>query len=218
MFYVLSIESKQIEEEIDIDLEDPETEKAALKIQGAFKGLRSKRNAKSAAQPPAEGVCVRLVESMSYFLTQRVRLPFVRLRKKRFFQYPIMHNLEPMPANLWSTIVNQISEKLTNKHTKTKTKQKTKTNKQTHTPTNKQRAKQANTNKKQTSARLIERPLVLTNYTSRKALCVFCRWYILKTCWATRNPEFPGTGPNRNETSPGTGSIFKNIFGSGRRI
>ena len=41
-------------------------------------------------------------------------------------------------------------------------------------------------------------------------------YYILKTCGATRNPEFPRTGPDRTETGPGSGNIFKNIFGSGR--
>ena len=40
--------------------------------------------------------------------------------------------------------------------------------------------------------------------------------FILKTCGATRNPEFPRTGPDRTETGPGSGNIFKNIFGSGR--
>ena len=39
---------------------------------------------------------------------------------------------------------------------------------------------------------------------------------LLKTCGATRNPEFPRTGPDRTETGPGSGNIFKNIFGSGR--
>ena len=39
---------------------------------------------------------------------------------------------------------------------------------------------------------------------------------MLKTCGATRNPEFPRTGPDRTETGPGSGNIFKNIFGSGR--
>ena len=38
----------------------------------------------------------------------------------------------------------------------------------------------------------------------------------LKTCGATRNPEFPRTGPDRTETGPGSGNILKNIFGSGR--
>ena len=38
----------------------------------------------------------------------------------------------------------------------------------------------------------------------------------LKTCGATRNPEFPRTGPDRTETGPGSGNIFKNIFGPGR--
>ena len=40
--------------------------------------------------------------------------------------------------------------------------------------------------------------------------------YTLKTCRATRNPEFPRTGPDRTETGPG--NILKNIFGSGRGI
>ena len=52
--YISSEPRQEKEEEIDIDLEDPETEKAALKIQGAFKGLRSKR--KAAETPPKEGV------------------------------------------------------------------------------------------------------------------------------------------------------------------
>ena len=38
----------------------------------------------------------------------------------------------------------------------------------------------------------------------------------VKTCGATRNPEFPRTGPDRTETGPGSGNIFKNIFGPGR--
>ena len=38
----------------------------------------------------------------------------------------------------------------------------------------------------------------------------------LKTCGATRNPEFPRTGPDRTETGLGSGNIFKNIFGPGR--
>ena len=41
-------------------------------------------------------------------------------------------------------------------------------------------------------------------------------YYELKTCGATRNPEFPRTGPDRTETGPGSGNILKNIFGSGR--
>ena len=40
----------------------------------------------------------------------------------------------------------------------------------------------------------------------------------LKTCRATRNPEFPRTGPDRTETGPGSENILKNIFGSGRGI
>ena len=38
----------------------------------------------------------------------------------------------------------------------------------------------------------------------------------LKICGATRNPEFPRTGPDRTETGPGSGNILKNIFESGR--
>ena len=41
-------------------------------------------------------------------------------------------------------------------------------------------------------------------------------WSHLKTCGATRNLEFPRTGPARTETGTGPGNIFKNIFGSGR--
>ena len=43
-----------------------------------------------------------------------------------------------------------------------------------------------------------------------------CNYLPLKTCGATRNPEFPWTGPDRTETGPGSGNIFKNIFVSGR--
>ena len=39
---------------------------------------------------------------------------------------------------------------------------------------------------------------------------------IIKTCGATRNPECPRTGPDRTETGPGSGNIFKNISGPGR--
>ena len=42
----------------------------------------------------------------------------------------------------------------------------------------------------------------------------------LKTCGATRNPEFPRTRPDRTETSSGSGNIFKEYFrvGSGLGI
>lgn len=83
------IESKQTEEEIDIDLEDPETEKAALKIQGAFKGLRSKRNAKAAAQSPVEGVCVHYIHVILPDAAHAV--PFVRLSSKQSSHCLIMH-------------------------------------------------------------------------------------------------------------------------------
>ena len=46
----------------------------------------------------------------------------------------------------------------------------------------------------------------------------YIHMYVLKTCGATRNPEFPRTGPDRTETGPGSGNILKNIFGSGRGI
>ena len=49
----------------------------------------------------------------------------------------------------------------------------------------------------------------------------FSRNSRLMTCGATRNPEFPRTGPDRTgpdrtETGPGSGNIFKNIFWSSR--
>ena len=53
-------------------------------------------------------------------------------------------------------------------------------------------------------------------------MAMFWRWahcgkqFRVKTCGATRNPEFPRTGPDRTETGPGSGNIFKNIFGSSR--
>ena len=52
-------------------------------------------------------------------------------------------------------------------------------------------------------------------------LCLFLRGLCmcvaeLMTCGATRNPEFPRTGPDRTETGPGSGNILMNIFGSSR--
>ena len=41
---IISFLSIFAEEEIDIDLNDPETEKAAIKIQGAFRGLQKRKN------------------------------------------------------------------------------------------------------------------------------------------------------------------------------
>ena len=38
----------------------------------------------------------------------------------------------------------------------------------------------------------------------------------LKTCGATQKPEFPRTGLDRTETSPGSEHVFENIFGEGR--
>ena len=40
---------------------------------------------------------------------------------------------------------------------------------------------------------------------------------MLKTCGGeTRKPEFPRTGLDRTELSPGSGHVYENIFGSGR--
>ena len=38
----------------------------------------------------------------------------------------------------------------------------------------------------------------------------------VKICRATRKPEFPRTGLNQTEASPGSRHVFENIFGSGR--
>ena len=46
-------------------------------------------------------------------------------------------------------------------------------------------------------------------------LFIFNNQAILKTYGATRKPEFPGTGQDQIETSPGSGHVFENIFGSG---
>ena len=40
--------------------------------------------------------------------------------------------------------------------------------------------------------------------------------FTIKTCGATRNPEFPLTGLDLTKTDPGLGHVFKNIFGLGR--
>lgn len=39
--------SKQDEEEVDIDLNDPDVEKAAIKIQAGFKGFQARKDIKS---------------------------------------------------------------------------------------------------------------------------------------------------------------------------
>ena len=38
----------------------------------------------------------------------------------------------------------------------------------------------------------------------------------VKTCGATRKPEFPQTRLDWTESSPGSGHVFENIFGSGQ--
>ncbi|GAU89049.1 hypothetical protein RvY_01645 [Ramazzottius varieornatus] len=43
----------QAEDDVDIDLTDPDVEKAALKIQGAFKGLKSKKSSGATSKPSA---------------------------------------------------------------------------------------------------------------------------------------------------------------------
>ena len=56
----------------------------------------------------------------------------------------------------------------------------------------------------------------LENLLAQRKKCMHLCKCALKTCGATRNPEFPRTRPDRTETGPGSGNIFKNIFGSGR--
>ena len=64
---------------------------------------------------------------------------------------------------------------------------------------------------------------LLSNYLFMKKLVqailhIYALYATLKTCGATRNPDFPRTGPDRTETGSGSGNILKNIFGSGRGI
>lgn len=40
-------EEKKADEEVDIDLKDPEVEKAALKIQAGFKGMQARQEIKA---------------------------------------------------------------------------------------------------------------------------------------------------------------------------
>lgn len=47
-------EEKKEEEEIDIDLEDPETEKAALKIQAGFHGMMARKQVKEMKEKHTE--------------------------------------------------------------------------------------------------------------------------------------------------------------------
>ena len=47
-------------------------------------------------------------------------------------------------------------------------------------------------------------------------MCISSSLFALKTCGATRKPEFPRTGLDRTETSLGSEHVSENIFGSGR--
>lgn len=42
-----TVEEKKEDEEVDIDLKDPEVEKAALKIQAGFKGMQARQEIKA---------------------------------------------------------------------------------------------------------------------------------------------------------------------------
>ena len=55
---------KEQEEEIDIDLNDPDVEKAALKIQAQFKGFKG-RKSKSSTE---ESKVSRLLKQTSYYI------------------------------------------------------------------------------------------------------------------------------------------------------
>ena len=46
-----SQDAAQEEEEIDIDLTDPEVEKAAVKIQASFKGFKARKTLQSGQEP-----------------------------------------------------------------------------------------------------------------------------------------------------------------------